>query len=257
MLFIIDKNSYNDCNQGNRLGMILKRMIIMESTRINVLPIFDNQLFLEGIKSILKSVTEFDVSAEGNKLEEAENLIEQYHPDILLLDIALPKIQGIDLMKNIIRRYPEIKIIILTSQNSDRYLEYALKIGVQGYLLIDTDEDRLIRAIKTVKNGDYYYHPNLIRFLLNKYRQANLQNLNNPSNRNVSYHRPYHILTRRECDILQLLAEGKSNRKIAETVAISDKTVKNHVSSILRKMEVNDRTQAVVTAIREGWVVID
>jgi two-component system response regulator DegU len=134
---------------------------------------------------------------------------------------------------------------------------HALKTGAQGYLLKEMDSDSLIEAIRVVSEGGSYLHPKVTHNLVKEYRRLATESVaSGAAERTVEYRKPLHLLTKRECQVLQLLADGKSNRAVAETLYISEKTVKNHVSNILQKMNVNDRTQAVVTAIKNGWVEV-
>lgn len=120
----------------------------------------------------------------------------------------------------------------------------------------EIDTDSLLEAIKVVYDGGSYLHPKVTHNLVQEYRKLVEDRENKSGLERIEYRKPLHLLTRRECQVLQLLSEGQSNRKIAETLVISEKTVKNHVSNILQKMKVNDRTQAVVKAIKNGWVEV-
>src|SRR5699024_2006538 len=125
----------------------------------------------------------------------------------------------------------------------------------QGYLLKEMDSNALVEAIRVVSEGGSYLHPKVTHNLVKEYRKLAEENENKENF--VFFSKPLHLLTRRECEVLQLLAEGKSNRDVAESLEISEKTVKNHVSNILQKLNVKDRTQAVVRAIKNGWVKMD
>lgn len=135
-------------------------------------------------------------------------------------------------------------------------MTHALKTGASGYLLKEMDVDALIEAVKVVAEGGSYIHPKVTHNLVREFRRLAENAAKKNSGYKANIRRPYHLLTRRECEVLQLLAEGKSNRKIGEALYISEKTVKNHVSNILQKMNCNDRTQAVVEAIKRGWVEV-
>ncbi|WP_193065150.1 LuxR C-terminal-related transcriptional regulator [Oceanobacillus oncorhynchi] len=228
----------------------------MQLNEINILLIFENRLFREGIKRILESVSENYVVAEGDKMEEAVYLIEKHQPDVLLIDILLPGIKSSLNIKDLIKTYSELKIIVLTAKNRESYVDYAIRIGVRGYLLIEAEANVLIEAVNYVSKGQFYLHSLVIHHFLNKYRETELEKTTSAVNLNAKYKKPLHLLSRRECEVLQLLSEGMANRLISETLSLSEKTVNNHVSSILRKMKVIDRTNAVITAFREGWVVI-
>ncbi|MBB6453636.1 two-component system response regulator DegU [Salirhabdus euzebyi] len=216
----------------------------------------DHKLFREGIKRILDFENDFEVVAEGDDGNQAIELVRNYHPDVVLMDINMPTINGVEATKNLVTQFPDVKIIILSIHDDESYVTHALKTGAQGYLLKEMDTDELIEAVKVVYNGGSYLHPKVTHNLVREYRR--LANGTNTSSafKKVEYRKPLHLLTRRECEVLQLLADGKSNRGVAEALYISEKTVKNHVSNILQKMDANDRTQAVVQAIKNGWVEV-
>ncbi|MDQ0214968.1 two-component system response regulator DegU [Oikeobacillus pervagus] len=216
----------------------------------------DHQLFREGVKRILEFEETFEVVAEGDDGTEALALIEEHHPDVVIMDINMPGINGVEATKELIGKYPETKVIILSIHDDENYVSHALKSGATGYLLKEMDADALIEAVKVVSEGGSYLHPKVTHNLIAEFRRLANEDHNGKGFQQVEVRRPLHLLTRRECEVLQLLADGKSNRGIGEALYISEKTVKNHVSNILQKMNVNDRTQAVVTAIKKGWVEV-
>ncbi|MBA2175554.1 response regulator transcription factor [Halobacillus locisalis] len=215
----------------------------------------DHKLFREGVKRILDFESSFEVVAEGDDGTSAVHLIEQYMPDVVLMDINMPSMNGVEATAEVTKKFPDMKVIILSIHDDENYVTHALKTGAQGYLLKEMDSDALIEAIKVVSEGGSYLHPKVTHNLVAEYRRLSETNGSN-AYRTIEYRKPLHLLTRRECEVLQLLADGNSNRGVAESLYISEKTVKNHVSNILQKMNVNDRTQAVVTAIKNGWVEV-
>ncbi|ASF40442.1 response regulator [Halobacillus halophilus] len=215
----------------------------------------DHKLFREGVKRILDFETSFEVVAEGDDGSSALQLIDDYMPDVVLMDINMPSMNGVEATAEITKKYPDLKVIILSIHDDENYVTHALKTGAQGYLLKEMDSDALIEAIKVVGEGGSYLHPKVTHNLVAEYRRLS-ENKGSSAYRTIEYRKPLHLLTRRECEVLQLLADGNSNRGVAESLYISEKTVKNHVSNILQKMNVNDRTQAVVTAIKNGWVEV-
>lgn len=223
---------------------------------IKVVLIDDHKLFREGVKRILEFEPQFKVVAEGDDGTDASRLVKENSPDVVLMDINMPNINGIEATADLVRYFPETKIIILSIHDDESYVTHALKTGAQGYLLKEMDSDSLIEAIRVVSEGGSYLHPKVTHNLVKEYRRLATESASGFGERMVEYRKPLHLLTKRECQVLQLLADGKSNRSVAETLYISEKTVKNHVSNILQKMSVNDRTQAVVTAIRNGWVEV-
>ncbi|MFC0272224.1 response regulator [Metabacillus herbersteinensis] len=225
--------------------------------KTNIVIIDDHQLFREGVKRILDFEPSFEVVAEGDDGSEALAIVEANKPDVVIMDINMPNMNGVEATKLLIDANPETKVIILSIHDDENYVTHALKTGARGYLLKEMDADTLIEAVKVVSDGGSYLHPKVTHNLVNEFRRlATSGQANATQHIQTEIRRPLHILTRRECEVLQLLADGKSNRGIGESLFISEKTVKNHVSNILQKMNVNDRTQAVVVAIKNGWVEI-
>ena len=238
----------------------------------NIVIIDDHQLFREGVKRILENENTFKVVAEGQDGQEALELFDTYHPDVVLMDINMPMTSGIDATSQLIEKHPGARVIILSIHDDENFVMRALQTGARGYLLKEMDADMLVEAVKVVADGGSYLHPKVTHNLVNEYRRlvavgAETVESNGGERRSVArpsssvttlieVRRPFHLLTKRECEVLQLLTDGKSNRSIGEALFISEKTVKNHVSNILQKMNVNDRTQAVVVAIKNGWVEV-
>ncbi|PLT31060.1 response regulator [Peribacillus deserti] len=222
-----------------------------------IIIIDDHQLFREGVKRILDFEPSFEVLAEGDDGSEAMRLVEENNPDVIIMDINMPTTNGIEATRQLVEKYPESKVIILSIHDDENYVTHALKTGACGYLLKEMDADALVEAVKVVVDGGSYLHPKVTHNLVAEYRRLAAEEGQDQGHRpTYDIRRPLHLLTRRECEVLQLLADGQSNRGIGETLFISEKTVKNHVSNILQKMNVNDRTQAVVLAIKNGWVEV-
>lgn len=215
----------------------------------------DHQLFREGVKRILDFEDTFDVIAEGDDGADAVNLYRTNAPDVVLMDINMPGKNGVEATSELLEEFPDAKVIMLSIHDDESYVTHALKSGALGYMLKEMDADEIVEAIKVVANGGSYLHPKVTKNLVAEFRRLS-ENENNGNFHQTEIRRPFHLLTKRECEVLQLLTDGQSNRTIGETLYISEKTVKNHVSSILQKMNVNDRTQAVVTAIKSGWVEV-
>jgi DNA-binding NarL/FixJ family response regulator len=226
----------------------------MMKTRIILID--DHKLFREGIKRILDFEEEFEVVAEGSDGEEALALVQQHKPDVVLMDINMPNVNGVEATRRLIEAYPNTKVIILSIHDDENYVMHALQTGAMGYLLKEMDADALVEAVKVVAEGGSYLHPKVTHNLVREYRRLASGEQSEPEKQKQEVCMPFHLLTRRECEVLQLLADGKSNKAIADALYISEKTVKNHVSNILQKMNVNDRTQAVVVAIKNGWVEV-
>jgi two-component system, NarL family, response regulator DegU len=216
----------------------------------------DHQLFREGVKRILEFEKSFQVVAEGDDGGDALSIVNTYNPDVIIMDINMPHVNGIEATRELVEKHSDTKIIILSIHDDENYVTHALQTGASGYLLKEMDADALIDAVKVVADGGCYLHPKVTHNLVNEYRKLAAGQSGAGYVQSVELRRPLHLLTRRECEVLQMLADGKSNRGIGEALFISEKTVKNHVSNILQKMNVNDRTQAVVVAIKNGWVEV-
>ncbi|BDH60782.1 transcriptional regulatory protein DegU [Lysinibacillus sp. PLM2] len=220
-----------------------------------IIIIDDHQLFREGVKRILDFEDTFEVVAEGDDGSDILSLYRDNNPDVVLMDINMPGKNGVDATADLIQEYPDAKVIMLSIHDDESYVTHALKSGALGYMLKEMDADEIVEAIKVVANGGSYLHPKVTKNLVAEFRRLS-EHDNKGNFHQTEIRRPFHLLTKRECEVLQLLTDGQSNRTIGETLYISEKTVKNHVSSILQKMNVNDRTQAVVTAIKNGWVEV-
>lgn len=220
-----------------------------------ILIVDDHQLFREGVKRILDFEESFDVVAEGDDGTDVIDLYMEHQPDVVLMDINMPRMNGVEATEQLIGQFPDAKVIMLSIHDDETYVTHALKSGALGYMLKEMDAGEIVQAIKVVSNGGSYLHPKITHNLVQEFRRLS-EREHKGSFQQAEIRRPLHLLTKRECEVLQLLTDGQSNRVIGETLFISEKTVKNHVSSILQKMNVNDRTQAVVMAIKNGWVEV-
>ncbi|QQK77915.1 response regulator transcription factor [Salicibibacter cibarius] len=231
-----------------------------ERGQIKLILIDDHKLFREGVKRILEMEDQLEIVAEGDDGNEATRLAAQHRPDVVLMDINMPGVNGVEATRNLVERFPDVKVLILSIHDDEAYVTHVLKTGAAGYLLKEMDADALIEAVKVVGAGGAYIHPKVTHNLIKEYRRLASDDGDHSTGRvsykEIEYRKPLHILTRRECDVLQLMTDGYSNRMVGEELYISEKTVKNHVSNILQKMNVNDRTQAVVESIKKGWVKV-
>ncbi len=230
-----------------------------QKNKISIVIIDDHQLFREGVKRILAMEPEFEVVADGEDGTEAMDLVKEYRPDVILMDINMPQMNGMEATRELIKAFPHVKVLILSIHDDESYVTHVLKTGASGYLLKEMDAAALVEAVKVVASGGAYIHPKVTHNLIKEYRRLATEDDKHEDSigyREVEYRKPLHILTRRECEVLQLMTDGQSNRMIGESLFISEKTVKNHVSNILQKMSVNDRTQAVVEAIKKGYVIV-
>ncbi len=204
----------------------------------------DHVMIREGIKQLLEFDGDIEIIAEANNGEECIQLLESFIPDVLLLDINMPGKNGIETLKEIKNKKMPVKILILTVHNEVDYLIKAIDIGIDGYLLKNSNSAELKKAIELVMQGDVYIQPDLIPALNSKLIIKN-------NNREK-----IESLTKRELEVLIFLASGMFNKEIAEKMNISERTVKNHVFSIFKKIDVSDRTQAAVFAIKNNLIEI-
>lgn len=207
--------------------------------KIEIIIADDHMMIREGLKQLLELDGTMKVIAEANDGEECLNLLnKKIHPDILLLDINMPKKNGIEVLEYIKQNKIPVKVLILTVHNEVEYLLKAVDIGIDGYLLKDSSYDELKEAIDVIISGNTYIQPSLLPALNESMEDYALDK------------EKIECLTKRELDVLRLISEGCSNKKISDELTISDRTVKNHISHIFRKIDVEDRTQAAVFAIR-------
>lgn len=207
--------------------------------KIEIIIADDHMMIREGLKQLLELDGTMKVIAEANDGEECLNLLnKKIHPDILLLDINMPKKNGIEVLEYIKQNKIPVKVLILTVHNEVEYLLKAVDIGIDGYLLKDSSYDELKEAIDVVISGNTYIQPSLLPALNESMEDYALDK------------EKIECLTKRELDVLRLISEGCSNKKISDELTISERTVKNHISHIFRKINVEDRTQAAVFAIR-------
>lgn len=204
----------------------------------------DHSMIREGLKQLLELEGEFEVIEEACDGEECIEKLKNANPDILLLDINMPKMNGLEVLQKMKELKWNTKVLVLTVHNEVEYLLKAVDIGVNGYLLKDSESAELKKAILSVVNGEDYIQPSLIPVLNAKMIDRNKDN------------EKLEQLTKRELQVLKLLSIGKLNRQVAEELDISERTVKNHVSNIFKKIDVKDRTQAAVFAIRNNLINI-
>lgn len=211
---------------------------------INVMITDDHSMIREGLKQLLELEGEFKVIAEAADGIECINKLETVRPDVLLLDINMPNMNGLEVLQKMKEMKIKMKVLILTIHSEVEYLLKAVDIGVSGYILKDSESAELKKAITTVVNGENYIQPSLIPLLNAKMIDRDSDTIKIES------------LTKRELEVLKNLSYGMYNKEIAEKLDISERTVKNHISNIFKKLEVTDRTQAAVFAIRNNLITI-
>lgn len=204
---------------------------------IKVLIVDDQQLIREGLRMMLSLYDGIEIVGEVSNGEEAIQAVERLEVDLLLMDIRMPVMNGVDATKVIKEKYPDMKVLILTTFDEDEYIFPALKNGADGYLLKDIGSENLAGAINAVFEGNVLLQPNIAKKLV--------KNIDNKvSNTSDNYNKDlYMLLTKKEYEISLLIGEGKNNKEISSLLYITEGTVKNHITNILSKLELRDRTQ--------------
>ena len=204
---------------------------------IRILVAEDREIVRDGICAIIAQQSNLTVVAQAKNGEEAVQLYRERQPDVVLTDLRMPVMEGVEEIEQIISEFPQAKIIILTTYDTDEDIYRGLQAGAKGYLLKDTSSEELATAIRTVDQGQKYIPQQVIMKLAER--------INNTE------------LTKREVEVLKLLTKGKSNQEIGLVLKITEGTVKFHVNNILTKLNVSDRTGAVITAFKRGLVRLD
>lgn len=221
----------NSKNEGGLIKMAIKIMIAD-----------DHSMIREGLKSLLELEGDIQVVAEAEDGVDCLEKLKICTPDVLLLDINIPRKNGLEVLQTLKSSKSKVKVLVLTVHNEVEYLMKAVDIGVDGYILKDSESAELKKAIFSIVEGENYIQPSLIPALNSKMIEKNRDEGKIES------------LTKRELEVLKLLAVGMYNKEVAEKLNISERTVKNHVSNIFKKIEVTDRTQAAVFAIRNNLI---
>jgi NarL family two-component system response regulator LiaR len=215
------------------------------SSAIRILVADDHVVIRKGMRAMLEAVPDIEVVGEAANGREAVAGVEKLQPDVVLMDLVMPEMDGIEAIQHIKAQWPETRILVLTTFAGEDKIFPAIKAGALGYQLKDSGPDELVQAIRQVYHGESSLHPIIARKVL--------QELAHPA---ASPPMP-DPLTQREVEVLQLVAQGKENRAIAEELVISEATVRTHVSNILGKLHLASRTQAALYALREGLASLD
>lgn len=220
------------------------------TNKIRVMLIDDHKLFRCGIKSLFDNSKDISVIAEAENGKDGISKIIAQNPDVILLDLDLGDINGLDLIEKVKTQKADVKFIILTSHVNEHTVNRAMKQGIYGYILKDINSEMLGMIIKSVSNGAMWIDKKVVQIL----RETNPNIVPNVQMSRSGFKSTHANLTAREYEVLKLVVDGMSNQQIAETLHISEHTSKAHVCNIIQKLVVDDRTQAAVKAIREGIV---
>lgn len=213
---------------------------------IRVAIVDDQEILRQGMKIILSAQEDMEITGEGCNGMEAYRLCEAHAVDIMLMDIKMPVMDGVEATRRIKRDFPNTKVIILTTFDEDEFIFEGLKNGASGYLLKDASPDNIIEAIRNVHRGGAQIQPSVAAKVVDRLREVN----HHEGERDPRIGR----LTERERDIVQLVGQGKNNREIADELFITEGTVKNHISNILVKLELRDRTQLAIFAVKNRLI---
>jgi NarL family two-component system response regulator LiaR len=208
--------------------------------QIRVMIVDDHAVVREGLRTYLELEDRFVLVGEASNGREAADKVRALKPDVVLMDLLMPVMDGIEATRAIKQNAPDVKVIVLTSFTDDEHIMPAIEAGATGYLLKDVSAEDLVKAIQGAHQGQAQLHPEVARKLMEQVRQPRKSE------------RPGEDLTPREMEVLRLIASGMSNKEIARELVMTERTVKGHVSNILGKLNLQDRTQAALYAVRHG-----
>lgn len=217
--------------------------------KIRVLIVDDQMLMRQGLATLLELEPDLEVAGQAGDGVEAVTLVKDLKPHVVLMDVRMPRLNGVDATRQVRAQSPETQVIILTTFDDDEYVFEGLRAGAMGYLLKDVSSEDLTDAIRRVARGEALIQPSIARKVVSEFAR-----LGTPDKKTGARAELLDPLSERELEILKLLAQGMSNREIAETLFITEGTAKNHVSNIFSKLGVRDRTQAVLRAQELGLV---
>lgn len=216
--------------------------------KIKVLIADDHAVVREGTRRILEQEPDLEVVAEASDGEEAVEMANRFVPDVAIIDISMPKMDGIEATKRIKSHHPSIAVLILSAYDDDQFVFSLLDAGAAGYLLKSVRSREVIDAVRAIHGGESVLHPTVARKVLNRFVRTSAK----PREREMA-----EALSDREMDILRLATRGLSNKDISKELGISIRTVQGHLQHIFNKLQVSSRTEAAVRALREGWVTLD
>ncbi len=209
---------------------------------IKILIVDDHTVVRDGISAILSRQKDFIVVGEAKNGLEAVEKAQELGPEVILMDLHMPELDGVEAMRRIRAQDPEVKFIVLTTYDSDEYIFHAIEVGAKGYLLKDAAREELFQAVRAVHRGESLIQPGVAAKVLDRFAQLSPQTTTTEE------------ISQRELEVLRLMATGAANKEIAAGLSISESTVKTHVANIFQKLDVNDRTGAVTQAMQKGII---
>jgi NarL family two-component system response regulator LiaR len=215
---------------------------------ISILLADDHVLVRQGTRELLEREDDMKVVGEAGDGEEAVKLTAELHPHVVIMDIAMPKLNGIEATRSIKEIHPDSAVLILSAYDDDQYVFAVLEAGAAGYLLKDVPSQELVEAIRAVHAGESILHPTIARKVVNRFASPRGQ---------AAVAAESDRLSEREMEVLKLAARGMTNMEIANELALSVRTVQGHLSNIFSKMQVGSRTEAVILALRMGWFTLE
>ncbi|HBV67095.1 MAG TPA: DNA-binding response regulator [Clostridiales bacterium] len=215
---------------------------------IKVLLADDQDILTEGLKLILGAEDDIEITGTANNGRKAYELCRIRRPDVVLMDIQMPELNGVEATSMIKRDFPEIKVIVLTTFNDDKYIYDALKNGASGYMLKDAPPSEIAGAVRSVFSGGGLIQPEVAAKVIDKFAQLANETVDKTTDPRLN------LLTEREIEICRLIADGRNNKEISEQLFLSQGTVKNHITRILIKLDMRDRTQLAVFAVKNNLI---
>jgi NarL family two-component system response regulator LiaR len=221
----------------------MKDRIFMQAEKISVLLVDDHNMVRMGLRAYFNTLADIEVVGEAADGQQAVSLVADLAPDVVLMDLLMPQMDGVEATRQIKKVSPSTQVIVLTSYHEDEHIFPAIRAGALSYVLKDIDPDDLAETVRRARAGEAVLNPRVAARMVQEIHGARSQGVN-----------PFQELTDRELDVLRQVAAGRNNREIAEALVISEKTVKTHITNILSKLHLADRTQAAVYAWQEGIV---
>lgn len=219
-----------------------------EMEKIKIVLAEDHVVVREGTRELIQHEDDMEVVGEAGDGEEAVSLVQRFQPDVIIMDVNMPRLNGIEATKRIKALLPKTAVLILTAYDNDQYVSALLEAGAAGYLLKNIKGRELIEAVRAVNAGESVLHPKIARKVLNRFASSNAK----PEGDAVD-----NVLSDRELEVLKLAAKGLSNRDIADKLFLSIRTVQAHLGNIFNKLDVGSRTEAILYGLKKGWFSIE